>query len=232
MLLFFNGHLCSASVLITHLRVIVWIKIIKSVIRRFSIESAPRKTDRRVIKTKKAIRSAFSHLAAEKNISDITVKDIAERADINRKTFYNYYDGVYQVIDEIENELITAFATALSEIDFTVVINNPSLLFDRLTNNISRDIDFYSHLAKREENSSLIRKIINTLKDKLKQSVSSQITVSPELLDIVADYTVGGLVAVYQSWFASRRKVPLETLSQIVSTLTFEGVNGILMNRG
>lgn len=113
-----------------------------------------------------------------------------------------------------------------------MVINNPSLLFDRLTNNINRDIDFYSHLAKREENSSLIRKIINTLKDKLKQSVSSQITVSPELLDIVADYTVGGLVAVYQSWFASRRKVPLETLSQIVSTLTFEGVNGILMNRG
>ena len=196
------------------------------------MESAPRKVDRRVIKTKKAIRSAFPHLAAEKNISDITVKDIAERADINRKTFYNYYDGVYQVIDEIENELITAFATALSEIDFTVVINNPSLLFDRLTNNISRDIDFYSHLAKREENSSLIRKIISTLKDKLKQSVSSQITVSPELLDIVADYTVGGLVAVYQSWFASRRKVPLETLSQIVSTLTFEGVNGILMNRG
>ena len=44
------------------------------------------KQDRRVMKTKKAIRSAFARLLAEKDIDRITVKDIAEAADVNRKT--------------------------------------------------------------------------------------------------------------------------------------------------
>ena len=61
--------------------------------------------DRRVIRTKKAIREAFAKLLTEKDINDITISDIAELADINRKTFYNYYDGIYQVVDEIENGL-------------------------------------------------------------------------------------------------------------------------------
>ena len=41
--------------------------------------------ERRVRKTKRAIRNAFAALLAEKDVNQITVKDIAERADINRK---------------------------------------------------------------------------------------------------------------------------------------------------
>ena len=52
--------------------------------------SSPEKTDLRVIKTKKAIRNAFAELLSEKDIQKITIKDIADTAVINRKTFYNY----------------------------------------------------------------------------------------------------------------------------------------------
>lgn len=44
-----------------------------------------KKVDRRIAKTKKAIYRAFAQLLSEKNINDITIKDIADRADINRK---------------------------------------------------------------------------------------------------------------------------------------------------
>ena len=40
-----------------------------------------KKTDRRIAKTKKAIYRAFAELLSEKNINDITIKDIADRAD-------------------------------------------------------------------------------------------------------------------------------------------------------
>ena len=49
-----------------------------------------KKTDRRVIKTKRAIRNAFAELLSHKDINDITIKDIADTADINRKTGCNY----------------------------------------------------------------------------------------------------------------------------------------------
>lgn len=53
------------------------------------MENTAHKPDRRVARTKKAIKNAFAELMSEKEISEITVKDIAETADVNRKTFYN-----------------------------------------------------------------------------------------------------------------------------------------------
>lgn len=46
------------------------------------------KTDKRVIKTKHAIYKAFVELLNEKDINQITITDVAKRANINRKTFY------------------------------------------------------------------------------------------------------------------------------------------------
>lgn len=77
-----------------------------------------RKPDRRVVKTKRAIHMAFAGLLSEKEINDITVRDIPDRADINRKTFYNYYSGVHAVLDEIENEVVGTLENALRGTDF------------------------------------------------------------------------------------------------------------------
>ena len=55
------------------------------------MENKPKPVDRRVLKTKRAIRNAFAKLMVEKDINDITIMELAETADINRKTFYNYF---------------------------------------------------------------------------------------------------------------------------------------------
>ena len=41
------------------------------------------KQDRRVVKTKRAIRNALVQLLSEKELDQITVKELADRADIN-----------------------------------------------------------------------------------------------------------------------------------------------------
>ena len=47
--------------------------------------------DLRVKKTERAIRKAFYELMLEKPIPKITVKELAERAEINKTTFYAHY---------------------------------------------------------------------------------------------------------------------------------------------
>jgi hypothetical protein len=61
--------------------------------------------DLRVIKSKKNIRTAFLELMAEKGYQSITVKDIAERAFINRKTFYFHYETKEDLYNEIADEV-------------------------------------------------------------------------------------------------------------------------------
>ncbi|RIX60024.1 TetR/AcrR family transcriptional regulator [Paenibacillus nanensis] len=64
--------------------------------------------DRRVTRTKRMIRDALTELMEEKGFDGITVKDLTERADINRGTFYIHYKDKYDLLEQSEAEMITA----------------------------------------------------------------------------------------------------------------------------
>lgn len=72
-------------------------------------EAQMKKTDRRIMRTRAAIRTAFLHLMEGKDYESITVTDISERAGINRKTFYDHYETkeqlfksmIYEMFDEL-----------------------------------------------------------------------------------------------------------------------------------
>ena len=55
----------------------------------FDLKSA----DRRVRRTRKALRDALLTLAARRSWDDISVQDICSAADVGRSTFYAHYDG-------------------------------------------------------------------------------------------------------------------------------------------
>ena len=63
-------------------------------------------TDLRTIRTKKAIYNAFQEMAANTDIAHITVKELAEMAGINRKTFYSHYDSIEALEQELLRDLI------------------------------------------------------------------------------------------------------------------------------
>ena len=62
--------------------------------------------DIRVKKTKRAIQKAFIDLLREKPIEKITVKEIAERAEINKTTFYSHYETLDALTAEMERQTV------------------------------------------------------------------------------------------------------------------------------
>lgn len=58
--------------------------------------------------TKKAIRETFVGLLREKPFSEITVKDIVDRCEINRNTFYYHYRDLKALIEELLREQAAA----------------------------------------------------------------------------------------------------------------------------
>ena len=61
---------------------------------------------RRVKLTKKMIKEALAALMCEKEFARITVKELCEKADVNRSTFYAYYSDTAAVIKEIEEDIL------------------------------------------------------------------------------------------------------------------------------
>lgn len=68
-----------------------------------------KKKDIRIIKTERAIKSSFLKLIEDNSISKVTVKDIIREAEINRSTFYAHYEDKYDLLYQIEQELLEKF---------------------------------------------------------------------------------------------------------------------------
>lgn len=75
----------------------------------------PMKEDRRIRKTKEAIKNSFLTLLSVKPMSQITVREIVEQADINRTTFYHYYLDVADLQAGLEEELYQQFTKLIDE---------------------------------------------------------------------------------------------------------------------
>ena len=63
------------------------------------------KVDRRVEKTRNAIINAFKVMIIEKEFKQITIKELAERANINRKTFYLHYESMEEILFDLSIEI-------------------------------------------------------------------------------------------------------------------------------
>ena len=73
------------------------------------------KQDLRYIKTEKAIHEAFHQLLKEKNVQKITVRDISQRALINKTTFYSHYPTMEDFLHSLEQETISSVLDQISE---------------------------------------------------------------------------------------------------------------------
>ena len=69
---------------------------------------------------------------------------------------------------------------------------------------------------------------MNLLKNKTREKMVSQLDVEEYRAEIMIDYILSGMLSVYQHWFNSDKSVPIEEVTQIISTMSWGGVNGVL----
>lgn len=65
--------------------------------------------DPRVHRTRKLLQQAFIELTVEKGFAALTVRDITERAMMNRSTFYRHYLDKYDLLEQYMDELYGLF---------------------------------------------------------------------------------------------------------------------------
>ena len=83
--------------------------------------------DIRIKKTIKNIHKSFLELFKEKDYEKITVKELIEKAEISKKTFYRYYSSIdnlfLEIQDKITNEYIQKFSLLVFPKDLKNIIN-------------------------------------------------------------------------------------------------------------
>ena len=78
--------------------------------------------DRRIRYTKKVIKDTFITLLEQKPINKITVTELCSQCEINRATFYRYYDDVYDLMEKLKSQYVCELkeAISISKDDYTI----------------------------------------------------------------------------------------------------------------
>ena len=74
-----------------------------------------KREDRRITKTRELLWTALAQLLKKKSLNKITVKELVDKAGINRSTFYLHYSDVAELVQEIEAELLSEMQEAVKK---------------------------------------------------------------------------------------------------------------------
>lgn len=87
-------------------------------------------SDLRTKRTRASIKAAFLTLRAKKPLEKISVKELAELAQINKATFYLHYRDIYDLSDQIENEVLAESLSSLKPSD--PILDDPATFVQKL----------------------------------------------------------------------------------------------------
>ena len=183
------------------------------------------KTDRRARRTRAAISEAFIKLLNKKEISKITVREITELADINRATFYLHYTDIYQVLEEIENELASAFFDLADKYDTKDLIRDPYPILKAVGDGIEGRPLFAKFILNTATSSNYFMKIKTELKRRI---IAIYDTEMASELYYALTFTIAGTLDSYEEWFENNKPIPLETLCKNMSKFIAGGVKSII----
>ena len=177
------------------------------------MEENIKKQDRRIIKSKKAIKKAFMSILATNDINDITIKNIADLADVDRKTVYNYYNGTYEILNEIENEMVSTINDAVESLDIEGNLDQQVNIFKKITEVINSNFEFYSILMKLNYDSQLIKKLISLFSEYAKKILNKFKLPNGVSVEFASTFIASGVLNTYYKWFNSERSISLDDLS-------------------
>lgn len=158
-------------------------------------------TYRNSIRSKELIRQALiTLLDKEKDISDISVSDIVKVANINRGTFYNHYNNIIEVIDEIENELFEEFLYCLKKNSANDVSNILYSLLDYFKKNELNYRPIAKGLSKTAID-NLILKFVEQIKE-----------IMPDADEVMLLFIINGLAGLYFEYLEDKIDFSLDDL--------------------
>jgi len=178
---------------------------------------------KKVMETKKKIKDSFITLYADNPIEKISIKSITDLAGLNRGTFYMYYLDIYDLLEQIEDDLIV-FLWEKLQVIISSMFNEKSVM------EIFPDITFFEEnkiylkvLIGTYGKSQMTEKVKNRAKELLRETLDLKSEQEPSMLEYSLEYIATAHLGVLTYWIKNNMDLSKE---QIVSLLTGAALKG------
>ncbi len=182
--------------------------------------------DRRILRTRKMLWDAFIALIQEKDYEEITIQDIADRANVNRVTFYLHYKDKHELllknVEVIFDDLTSKIAPLTGENYRTDV---PPEGMTMVYQSIAENAKFYRIVLGEKGIPFLVNRFRKYLADLTIQRLPLAAEHQPRVaMEIVGEYAAGAILGLVSWWLENDMPISPEALSHQTLLLTAYGI--------
>lgn len=171
--------------------------------------------DARVRYTKMMIRESYIQLSAAQDGSAITVKDICDRAGINRSTFYRNYIDIYDLEEQLHTEMLQKMLTFIHERS----LDNVQQTLMTILTTMKEHQERYTMLHRIPSHSLLTRIINNCYEDNKDRILRQTSGITETQLKWFYEYICYGCAGLMIDWARSGMQEPPEDVARFTTAL-------------
>ncbi len=186
--------------------------------------------DRRIVRTRLAVREALVTLIREKGFDALSVTDIAERANINRGTFYLHYKDKFDLLEQTETEILEELQQIFLSVNTLTVedFNSTDQLLRlavTLLEYVKEHADLMHAILGLQGNYSFITRLRSLVEQNLE--IEALLGLNADNFIVPQEYLISYILhahlGVLQSWLENECKELPEEMARILLRLSLDG---------
>lgn len=187
--------------------------------------------DRRVEKTKKAIMDAYFQLIIHEKKEKVSITQIAQKANIDRKTFYLHYTCTEDIVKDFALDRIAELKEMLVKENFSKESFSVLRFFELLNQIVERHLGIFHFISLNRAYAYFFDQIKEILIDIVADLYRDFFNFSETKLKLYADFYIAGIISVYMRWFYEDFPIPMQEIAQLVSDASFGGLQNLLVTQ-
>lgn len=176
------------------------------------------KTDRRVKYTKALLKEALVSLLKEHHISKVTVKALCNKADVNRSTFYSHYTDQYDLLRQVQDEVIGNLKIFLGQYaDDREPIKEQNL--KGILEYAKANADLFTVLLSENCDRNFQKELM-----KLVELVPFQYSAQGREKDYLLTFAITGCISILHKWLREGTIESPEDMAELILKIVYNGL--------
>ncbi len=179
------------------------------------------KSDRRVKYTKTVLKDALVHLMQSQHISSISVKSLCEIADINRSTFYTHYSDPYDLLRQIEEDVMANLKLHLEKQEYVDDLPVTAQAMSRILEYAKENAELFKVLLSENCDFAFQKDILE-----LSEIVSWQYskTMDGRTMEYLKAYATTGCISLLHKWLKDGMVESVPTITELILQVLYRGL--------
>lgn len=186
------------------------------------------KIDRRIIRTKQQIRQALIELLSEKGENNISVRELAQRANINRGTFYIHYKDTHDLVEQLVDEAVKKLLGVCKRHPPAQTPRESYPFLTDLFETLQSDPQLFSILLETTGSHAYSERICVTIQENfLDDLLSVFYSADPKQRQVASGFIVSGCLHEALNWLEHGMKESPDEMAYLTGRVIMHGIDAL-----